>query len=93
MTNNITNGKIGNGDSTNFVYRKFRVQTSENVVHATAGEDRAPRRTRMFLSPVVSSTRTPENFLITRACAAQVNHTYDVWSGLLPLRIKTPLQP
>ena len=42
--------------------REFRVQTLVNVVHATGGEDSTPRRTRMFLSLVVSGTRTPEHF-------------------------------
>ena len=33
-----------------FFFHSFRVQTTANVVHVTACEDRTPRRTHIFLS-------------------------------------------
>ena len=41
-------------------------------MHATESEDRTPCRTHIFLSPVVSGTRTLVHFLIPRVCVAQV---------------------
>ena len=41
-------------------------------MHATGGEDSTLRRTHIFHSLVVSSTRTPEHFLITHVRVAQV---------------------
>ena len=62
---NKENGKISNGgrvlNTVSFqsvssfvrilhIRSFFRVQTLANVVHATGGEDRTPRRTHIFLS-------------------------------------------
>ena len=55
----ITNGKIMIGvmfQLVRFFSEKSRVQTLANVVHATGGEDRTPRRTHIFRSLVVSRT-------------------------------------
>ena len=70
-TNKITSVMTENGDSTLF-FRQFRIQT-ENAVYATGCEDSTPRRTHMFLSLLVSSTRTLEHFfLFTHVRVAQV---------------------
>ena len=60
-------------------------------------KDRTPHRTHIFLSLVVSSTRTPVHFFTSRTHArlkfAQVRLTCDVWSGLPHCASQTPLHP
>ena len=53
-------------------FHRFRVQTFANVVHATGGEDRTPRRTHIFLSVVSVGHRYPSH---AHACGSRFHRS------------------